>query len=106
MNTQAPQFGWLLWLVTSLAAAVLILVFANIVAEGALRTKQSEVLTRQAYIDESVVLSRLNGQIIQLLASLSAEANDESIRTMLQQHGITFSTKSNSVDAPADVPHQ
>jgi hypothetical protein len=88
------------WLVTLVAAVALMLVLINIVAERSLRARQSEVATRQAYIEESRVLSKLNEQIIQMLASLAAENNDESIRSMLLGHGVTYSVKPPSSSAP------
>ncbi len=106
MYTYLQKFDWRAWLVMLVGGVALLLVIINIVAERSLRSRQGEVLARQAYIDESLVLSRLNGQIIQLLASLSDETNDVSIRAMLAQHGITFSATSKSADTPAESDRQ
>jgi hypothetical protein len=39
-----------------------------------------------------MTLARVNSQLIQTLANMSAQSNDEAIREMLARHGVTFST--------------
>jgi type VI protein secretion system component VasK len=86
---------WKFLSVTLIAALAFALVCVNLTVHSANRDRQAEVAQRQQFINESVQLSRVNTQFIQALAQLSAQTNDESIRRLLAEHGITF-----TVNAP------
>ena len=73
-------------------ALALLLVLANVGLSINNREAQTEVDTRQQYINETVQLSRLNTQIVQALANLYVQTGDESLKGLLEAHGITVST--------------
>ena len=74
---------WKFSLVTAIALIGSILVLVNVSFHRANRTLQADVAQRQQFINQSIQLARLNNEIIQALARLSAETNDESIRRLL-----------------------
>lgn len=89
---------WKFLLVTLLAVVGLGLVWVNVSIHSANRDRQADVAERQQFINESVPLSRLNTQFIQALAQLSAQSDDDSIRQLLADHGVTF-----TVNLPEDA---
>ena len=93
---------WKFWALTALTAVFLVVSVANVATRGDLRLRQTEVLSRQQYLSESAALGRLNTQIIQALATLSAQGNDEAIKAMLAKHGVTFTVNANS-NAPQPI---
>lgn len=79
-------------ILTVCGAAALLLVAANVGLSLNNRQAQAEVNSRQQYINQTVQLSRLNNEIVQALANLSVQTNDDSIRTLLAEHGIQINT--------------
>jgi hypothetical protein len=79
--------------VTGCGALALLLVIANAGLVLNNRAKQADVNARQQFINETVQLGRLNNQIVQALASLSARTGDDSLRGLLAAHGITFTAE-------------
>ena len=77
-------------LVTAIAVLGSILVLVNVSIHRANRTLQADVAQRQQFINQSIQLSRLNNEFIKALAQLSAETEDESIRQLLADEGVTF----------------
>lgn len=77
-------------LLTVCGALALLLVVANIGMSLNNRAAQQEVNTRQQYINQTVQVSRLNSQIAEALATLSAQTGDAAIRDLLADNGITF----------------
>jgi hypothetical protein len=96
------------WLVTLFGALCLIISVANMVLDSRLRERRTEVVSRQQFISESQALIRLHGQLIQAVASLSAQSNDEAIPTMLAKYGVTFkandSTTTSADHSGKDAP--
>lgn len=90
---------WKFLTITAVAALAFIFVLINLSAHMSNRTRQTEVAERQQFINQSVQLSRLNTQFIQALAQLSAETNDESIRRLLAEHGVTFTVNETPAQA-------
>lgn len=78
------------WTLTILAVLALLLTVGTINLSAGNRTTLSEVNERQQYINQSIKLSRLNSQLIQGLATVSAQTGDQQIRNLLSTHGITF----------------
>src|SRR4029453_2540601 len=97
---------WKFVLLTIAAAVLLALTFMNVSARNELRLRQSEVLTRQQFINETAALGRLNAQLVQALATLSANNDDDAIREMLAKHGVTFkvNTKTDATAAKESAP--
>ncbi|NND54663.1 MAG: hypothetical protein HKN56_06805 [Gammaproteobacteria bacterium] len=81
------------WLLTIAAGIALLLVVANTILARANQEAQEEIDSRQLYINQSIRVSRLNTQVIQALANLSARTGDEQIRKLLADHGISFTGK-------------
>jgi hypothetical protein len=90
--------AWLNWCYTSLAVLTLAFVIGNIVLHRANLDLQEELAERQKFINESTRLSQFNGQLVQALATLSAQTEDAAIRDLLANHGINF-----TVNAPAET---
>src|SRR5262245_5250633 len=87
-----------LWLLTAVSAVTLILALVDTVMTSNVRELQADVAQRQKYLNQSVALGRLNTQIIQTLARLSAQSNDETIRLMLAKNGVTFKVNASRDD--------
>jgi hypothetical protein len=86
-----------IWLLTAVAAGTLALALLDVVMTSSVRALQADVAQRQQYLNQTVTLGRLNAQIIQTLARLSAQSNDEAIRSLLAKNGVTF-----KLNAPGD----
>ena len=83
--------GWQFWVLTLVAGAALVLVVFNVVLVQSNQKLQVEVNERQQYINQTIRISRLNSQVIQALANMSARTGDEELRQLLAAHGISFS---------------
>jgi len=81
-----------------LAVTALGFVIANIVMHRTNLDLQKTLAERQQFINDSIRLGRFNGQLIQALATLSAQTDDAAIRDLLATHGISF-----TVNLPADT---
>lgn len=86
-----------IWILTVVSAVTLVLALVDVVMTSRVRDLQADVARRQQYLNQSVALGRLNQQIIQTLARLSAQSNDDAIRSLLAKNGVTF-----KVNAPRD----
>ncbi len=76
----------------------------NLLLGADVRSLQTNVATRQQYINESIPLARVNTQIIQTLANMSARSNDAAIRDMLSRHGVTFASPEPVPSDPEQAP--
>lgn len=88
---------WLNWLNTALAVAALCIVIVNIIMHRTNLDLQKNLAERQQFINESIRLGRFNSQLVQALATLSAQTDDAAIRDLLATHGINF-----TVNLPAE----
>lgn len=82
---------WQFWLLNLAAFLALILVAINIAAALSNQDQREEINQRQQFLNQSVQLAQLNDQIIKSLASLAARTNDQSIKDLLNAHGISYS---------------
>jgi hypothetical protein len=57
------------------------------------------IAEQQQYVQQSVQLEGLYREMVRALAELSARSGDESLRSLLQRHGITYNL--NAPAAPA-----
>jgi sensor domain CHASE-containing protein len=78
------------WISTVLAASALLLAGANVLLGSMNRSLQADIGQRQQYVQQSVQLDGLYREIIRALAELGARNNDEAVRALLGQHGITY----------------
>ena len=92
------------WLLTGIAAVTLVLALFDLVMTSRVRELQADVAQRQQYLNQSAALGRLNAQIIQNLARLSAQSNDEAIRALLAKNGVTFKINAPNDDGQRSAP--
>ena len=101
-SDQPTRGPGLLWSVAVVALIALGFVAANIVLHRTNLALQEELAQRQQFINESIRLSRLNTQLVQALATLAAQTDDQAIRDLLANHGITFTVNLADTAALAD----
>ena len=82
--------SWLYRLLVALSGITLALVVAYIVLNQDNRSVQAEVNQRQQFINQSIQLGRLNDVLIRALAAAAVEHNDDKLRELLAQNGITI----------------
>ena len=77
-------------IVLTVAAALgLGLAVVNMVLFETNRALQLEVNARTQYIQQTVQLEGINREIVGAIAQLAVRNNDDALRTVLSQHGIT-----------------
>jgi hypothetical protein len=86
---------WQFYLLTTISAVALGLVFVTTTLSASIGGLRQQLDERQQFINESIVLSKLNVQLAQVLANLAVATGDEELKRVLWNNGITFST-----DAP------
>ena len=82
--------SWLYRLLVALSGITLALVVAYIVLIQDNRAVQAEVNQRQQFINQSIQLGRLNDALIRALAAAAVEHNDDKLRELLAQNGISI----------------
>ena len=85
-----PTEGWLYRLLVALSGITLVLVVVYIVLIQGNRSVQSEVNQRQQFINQSIQLGRVNDALIRALATTAVSNNDDKLRDLLAQSGITI----------------
>ena len=89
----------------SIAAGLALgLAIANIVVVELNRGIQAQVNVRNHFIQQSIQLEALNREIVGALANLAVERNDDALKTMLTQHGITFNTAAGASRGQSTAP--
>jgi hypothetical protein len=73
-----------------IAALAVLLAIANIVMLEMNRRLQADVAARNHFIQQTVQIETLNREVVNALANLAVERNDEALKTLLAQHGITL----------------
>ncbi len=89
--------GWLYWMTVGLAAAAGALIVAYIVLVQDNRTVQAEVNRRQQFINQSIQLGRVNEALIRALAAAAVSNNDDKLRDLLAENGITINASGEPV---------
>ena len=92
-----PQF----WAATALGALCLVLALTNVTMASMNRSLQGDIGVRQQYVQQSVQLEGLYREIVRTLAELGARNNDQDVRALLQQHGISYTVNAPSAAAAA-----
>ena len=82
--------GWLYRLLAGLAGITLVLAVVYIVLVQENRSVQAEVNQRQQFINQSIQLGRINDALIRALAAEAVNNNDDKLRELLAQNGITI----------------
>ena len=101
--------GWLYWTIVGLSALTLVLVVTYIVLVQDNRSVQAEVNQRQQFINQSIQLGRVNEALIRALAAAAQSNNDDRLRELLTQNGITINAAGEVIpsgggQAPPSVP--
>lgn len=65
--------------------------------------QRRDLAAQQQYVQQSVQLEGLYREIVRSLAELAARHQDQSLRSLLQRHGITYEQPA---PAPTPVPAQ
>jgi hypothetical protein len=91
--------GWLYWTIVGLSALTLVLVVTYIVLVQDNRSVQAEVNQRQQFINQSIQLGRVNEALIRALAAAAQSNNDDRLRELLTQNGITINAAGEAVPA-------
>ena len=82
--------SWLYRVLVALAGITLVLVVAYIVLIQDNRSVQAETNQRQQFINQSIQLGRINDALIRALAAAAVDNNDDKLRELLAQNGITI----------------
>ena len=95
---------WLYRVAVGLSGFTLILVVVYIILVQDNRSIQLQVNQRQQFINQSVQLGRINDALIRALAAAAVGKNDDKLRDLLTQHGITINAAGEPVasTAPAE----
>jgi hypothetical protein len=91
--------GWLYWTIVGLSALTLVLVVTYIVLVQDNRSVQAEVNQRQQFINQSIQLGRVNEALIRALAAAAQSNNDDRLRGLLTQNGITVNAAGEAIPA-------
>src|SRR5262245_29068051 len=96
--------GWLYRLLAALSAITLVLVIVYIVLIQDNRSVQAEVNQRQQFINQSIQLGRINDALIRALAGAAVENNDDKLRDLLAQNGITINPTTGAPERQVTPP--
>jgi hypothetical protein len=94
---------WQFVLLTTIGTAALGLVFVTTSLSNSIGAIREEIDARQTFINETMLLSRLNVQLAQVLANLAVATGDDELRQLLADNGITFSVRTERGDASAQI---
>ena len=89
--------GWLYWMTVGLSAAAGALIVAYIILVQDNRTVQAEGNRRQQFINQSIQLGRVNEALIRALAAAAVSNNDDKLRDLLAENGITINASGEPV---------
>jgi len=78
------------WVSVVLGAVTVVLVIVNFFLLSNNQSIQAQVNQRQQFINQSAQLSRVSDFLIRALATEAVSKNDDKVRDMLSQQGITL----------------
>ena len=96
--------GWLYRLLVALSGITLVLVVVYIVLTQDNRSVQTEINQRQQFINQGIRLGRINDALIHILATTAVSNNDEKLRDLLAQNGITINPATGAPEREAAPP--
>lgn len=103
MRRGARPPGW--WAATVMGALALLLVAADVALSEGNQGRQASVTQRQAFLNETQGLARLNQALVTALAQASVRDNDTDIRALLTSAGITATANPPPApESPAPAP--
>ena len=88
-----PTEGWGYRIVLALSGITLILVVVYLSLVEQNRTVQAELNQRQQFINQSIQFGRVNEALVRALATVAVSDNDDKLRDLLAQNGITINPK-------------
>jgi hypothetical protein len=94
---------WQFVLLTLIGSVALGLVFVTTSLSSSIGTIRAQIDERQTFINETMLLSRLNVQLAQVLANLAVATNDDELRQVLADNGITFTVRTERGDTQAAI---
>src|SRR5882724_2573845 len=103
-RTDMRTDGWLYRLLVALSGITVALVIAYIVLIQENRSVQAEVNRRQQFINQSIQLGRINDALIRTLAAAAVENNDDKLRELLAQNGISINPTTGAPEKQATPP--
>jgi len=90
--------------VTILAGVAIALVVTNIVLFERNRTLQAEVAARTQYLQQTAQLEALNREIVNAIANFAVRNNDEALKGILTEQGISINVAPGHGGTPAARP--
>jgi hypothetical protein len=96
--------GWLHRLLVALSGITLVLVVVYIVLTQDNRSVQTEINQRQQFINQGIRLGRINDALIHILATTAVSNNDDKLRDLLAQNGITINPATGAPEREAAPP--
>jgi hypothetical protein len=96
--------GWLYRLLVALSGITLVLVVVYIVLTQDNRSVQTEINQRQQFINQSIRLGRVDDALIHILATTAVSNNDDKLRDLLAQNGITINPTTGAPEREAAPP--
>lgn len=88
------------WLLVILGGMTLLVAIAAIYLAGGNQTLATELQKRQAFIQQTVPLSKLNGELVQGIAKTAANIGDAELKALLERQGISFAQKNSAETQP------
>ncbi len=92
-NMSIPQ-----WFAIAASFLVLVVNVYNSFTLSSTRVAKTESLEYAKAINQGVTVRKLNNQLINALAKVSAETNDGEIKKILQSEGVTFTINRGETD--------
>src|SRR5215472_8149717 len=96
--------SWLYRALLAVSGITLVLVAIYIVIIQDNRSVQAEVNQRQQFINQSIQLGRINDALIRALAAAAVNNNDDKLRELLAQNGITINPATGAPEKQAPPP--
>jgi len=96
--------GWLYRLLVALSGITLVLVVVYIVLTQDNRSVQTEINQRQQFINQGIRLGRINDALIHILATTAVSNNDDKLRDLLAQNGISINPATGAPEREAAPP--
>ncbi len=81
------------WLLVILGGLTLVVAIAAIYLAGGNQKLAAELQSKQAFIQQTLPLSKLNGELVQGIAKTAANIGDAELKALLERQGISFSPK-------------
>jgi hypothetical protein len=94
---------WRFWVVFVVASATGLLAIINFRLQNENVDLSEQIGERQTVISLSTRLGRINQGLIEGLANVAAQTNDEQIKAMLARNGITYSLRVTSSEGADDA---